>query len=187
MEAVETAVEGCVELRQAPVVDRRGSFLKVFAEEAFDGLGLSFDVAEIFFSRSATGVVRGLHFQRPPADVAKLVWCLSGEVVDAVVDLREGSPTHHRHAVVRLSADRANAVYVPEGCAHGFLVTEGEALVAYAQSGAHDPVLEGGVLWSSAGVDWGLPTEQLEGVILSDRDASFPTLAELSGSGEPGG
>ena len=73
MEAVATAVAGCLELRSTPASDRRGSFLKVFAEGAFGELGIDLHVAEVFFSRSATGVVRGLHFQRPPADVAKLV------------------------------------------------------------------------------------------------------------------
>lgn len=173
-----------MELRFSLAADHRGSFLKVFAEGAFDELGLGLHVAEVFFSRSATGVVRGLHFQRPPADVAKLVWCLAGEVVDAVVDLRPGSPTRHQHTLVRLTADAANAVYVPEGCAHGFLVTQGEALVAYAQSGPHDPVLEGGVLWSSAGIAWPVGPEQLREVVLSDRDAGFPTLADLAAEGE---
>lgn len=179
METRATGVEGCVELRLQPVADRRGSFLKVLHGDTLRSLGLDLAVEEIFFSRSAAGVVRGLHFQRPPADVAKLVWCLDGEVVDAVVDLRPGSPTFRRHAVVRLSPEAANAVYVPQGCAHGFLVTRGEALVGYAQSGLHDPVLEGGVLWSSAGVDWGVDATVLDSVILSDRDAGFPTLDEL--------
>jgi dTDP-4-dehydrorhamnose 3,5-epimerase len=179
VDARPTPVEGCLELRLEPVADRRGSFVKVLHGATLRSLGLDLPVEEVFFSRSATGVVRGLHFQRPPADVAKLVWCLAGEVVDAVVDLRPGSPTFRRHAVVRLSPEAANAVYVPHGCAHGFLVTRGEALVGYAQSGLHDPVREGGVRWSSAGIDWGVDPALLAAAVLSDRDAAFPDLDDL--------
>ena len=172
MQALPTVVAGCVELRLQPSADRRGSFLKVFHQSSFAGLGLDLDVRELFTSRSAVGVVRGLHFQRPPADVAKLVCCLEGTVLDAVVDLRVGSPTFGAHCLIELSPAAANAVYVPQGCAHGFLVTAGDALVLYAQSGEHDAVLEGGILWSSAGIGWPVP----EGVVMSERDAAFEPL-----------
>lgn len=176
MELRPTAVEGCHELRLDPKPDRRGEFLKLFHATTFAELGLTFDVRELFWSRSHVGVVRGLHFQSPPADVAKLVCCLDGAVLDVVVDLRVGSPTYHAHCVVTLSAEAGNAVFVPEGCAHGFLVTEGDALVLYAQSGEWDGDREGGILWSSAGVDW--PVDPA-GAVLSDRDAAFPRLDEL--------
>ncbi len=179
IEAQPTAVEGCVELRAPVSQDRRGSFVKILHRPTFDALGLDLDVAEIFVSTSSTGVVRGLHFQRPPAEVAKLVCCLAGTVVDAVVDLREGSPTRHRHATVVLSAPRANAVFVPRGCAHGFLVTEGPAIVAYAQSGVFDAAADAGVLWSSAGVDWGVPDDLLATALVSERDGALPTLDRL--------
>jgi len=182
VKAIPTTVTGCLELELTPASDKRGSFLKVLQGETLRALGLDLGVEEIFFSRSVTGVVRGLHFQRPPADVAKLVWCLAGEVVDAVVDLRPDSPTYRRHAVVVLSPAAANAVYVPHGCAHGFLVTGGEALVGYAQSGPHDPVLEGGVLWSSAAIEWGVDPALVDSVLLSDRDAGFPPLDDLDAS-----
>jgi dTDP-4-dehydrorhamnose 3,5-epimerase len=168
-----TAVDGCHELRLDPQIDRRGEFRKLFHASTFSERGMPFAVRELFWSRSHVGVVRGLHFQAPPADVAKLVCCLEGAVLDAVVDLRVGSATYRKHATVELSAARANAVFVPEGCAHGFLVTEGEALVLYAQSGEWDGQREGGVLWSSAGIDWPISPER---AVLSDRDASFPTL-----------
>lgn len=174
-----TAVAGCLELRLQPSTDRRGSFLKLFHQGAFAELGIELDIRELFISRSRMGVVRGLHFQRPPADVAKLVCCLEGRVIDAVVDLRVDSPTFRRHCVVELAAEAANSVYVPKGCAHGFLVARGEALVAYAQSGEHDPDHEGGVLWSSAGIDWSADPDLLHQVVLSDRDAGFLPLDQL--------
>jgi dTDP-4-dehydrorhamnose 3,5-epimerase len=176
VEALPTEVDGCRELRLDPMADRRGSFLKLFQSSRFEAAGLSLDVREVFVSRSALGVVRGLHFQAPPADVAKLVCCLDGSVLDAVVDLRVDSPTFRRHCVVALSPEHANAVYVPHGCAHGFVATSSDALVLYAQSGEHDPVREGGILWSSAGIDWPLA---LTDAVLSDRDAEFPTLADF--------
>jgi dTDP-4-dehydrorhamnose 3,5-epimerase len=177
MELRPAAVEGCHELQLDPRPDHRGDFLKAFQATTFSDLGLDFEVRELFWSRSHLHVVRGLHFQAPPADVAKLVCCLDGAVLDVVVDLRVGSPTYRAHAVVPLSARAANAVFVPLGCAHGFLVTDGDALVLYAQSGEWDGEREGGILWSSAGVDWGVDPAQ---VMVSDRDAAFPGLDEFA-------
>ena len=168
-----TAVHGCRELRLDPVPDQRGELLKLFHATTFADLGIPFAVREIFWSRSHAAVVRGLHFQVPPSDVTKLVCCLEGAVLDVVVDLRVGSPSYRRHAAVALSPAEANAVFVPEGCAHGFLVTEGEALVLYAQSGEWDGVHERGILWSSAGIDWPIAPGE---VVVSDRDAAFPAL-----------
>jgi dTDP-4-dehydrorhamnose 3,5-epimerase len=174
VEVRATAVDGCCELRLEPVGDRRGDFVKLFHSSTFADLGLPFSAREIFWSRSHAGVVRGLHFQAPPSDVAKLVCCLEGAVLDVVVDLRAGSPTYQQHAAVTLSPAAANAMFVPEGCAHGFLVTEGEALVLYAQSGEWDGVREGGVLWSSVDLEWPIAPAQ---AVVSDRDAGFPALA----------
>lgn len=172
MELRPTPVPGCYEIRTHSAVDGRGSFTKLFQRSVFETAGAELDVAELFVSRSRAGVVRGLHFQRPPADVMKLVVCLEGAVLDGVVDLRTDSPSYGRSVVLRLSAADGNAVLVPRGCGHGFFVEEGEALVAYAQSGEHDPVLEGGIHWSSAGLPW--PPAGFEGpVVVSDRDASF--------------
>jgi dTDP-4-dehydrorhamnose 3,5-epimerase len=180
IDAWPTAVQGCLELRLRLLADARGSFVKLYQTTAFAELGLDLGVEELFVSRSHRGVVRGLHFQRPPADVAKLVCCLDGAVTDAVVDLRSDSPTYGQHCTIELSSDRGNAVYVPEGCAHGFLVTSDSALVAYAQTGEHSAELEGGILWSSAGIDWGdIDADQ---VTLSDRDAGFPALADFARS-----
>jgi dTDP-4-dehydrorhamnose 3,5-epimerase len=177
VEQVTTGVDGCRELRFDAFGDARGEFLKGFHASTFAAAGLDLGIAELFWSRSHPGVIRGLHFQAPPADVAKLVCCLDGTVLDVVVDLRVGSPTYREHAVIELSPARANAMFVPEGCAHGFLVTEGEALVLYAQTGEWDGEREGGILWSSVGVDWPIDPEA---VIVSDRDAAFPSLAEFA-------
>jgi dTDP-4-dehydrorhamnose 3,5-epimerase len=175
VETRPTAVAGCTELHLRRLDDGRGAFLKLLQRDDLAAVGIEIDVHELFVSWSEAGVARGLHFQRPPADVAKVVWCLDGEVRDAVVDLRTDSPTYGSAAVLDLSASAANAVYVPLGCAHGFAVRRGPALVAYAQSGASDAELEGGILWSSAGVDWDGAIGEA-GPVLSDRDAGFPPL-----------
>jgi len=172
-----TGLADCVELSLDARDDRRGSFLKLYQASALAQVGIDLPVRELFISRSWPGVVRGMHHQTPPAAVAKLVWCLDGRVVDAVLDLRRSSPTYGEHVVIELSASAANAMYVPIGCAHGFAVPEGgPALVAYAQSGEHAADHEGGVLWSSAGIDW--PVEPSAAVV-SDRDAALPRLDEL--------
>jgi dTDP-4-dehydrorhamnose 3,5-epimerase len=182
VEARPLTVVGAHELVFELATDRRGTLVKLFQSSTFAGAGLPFEVAELFVSRSRRGVLRGLHFQAPPADVAKVVACIEGSVLDAVVDLRENSPTYRQHTVLELSAARANAVYVPHGCAHGFLVTSDDALVAYLQSGEYDPTREGGVLWSSAGIQWGADEP-----VLSERDRGFPGLLELESPFPSGG
>lgn len=177
MELRPTPVAGCLEVHAVHGTDRRGSFTKWFHSPTFAAAGIDLAVAELFVSVSGTGVVRGLHFQRPPADVAKLVVCLRGRVLDVVVDLRTDSATFGEHVRIELSPEHANALVVPLGCAHGFLALEDDSTVVYAQSGPHDAELEGGILWSSAGVDWGITTD---GAVLSDRDAGFPTLAQFA-------
>jgi dTDP-4-dehydrorhamnose 3,5-epimerase len=172
MRARPTAVVGCFELELQPALDARGGFLKIFQSSVLAGVGLPFEVRELFVTRSRRDVVRGLHFQGPPSDVAKLVACVEGSVLDAVVDLRVGSPTYREHCAVELSPERANAMFVPHGCAHGFLATSDDAVMLYAQSGEYDAEHEGGVLWSSVGIDWPV-TEP----VLSERDAAFVTLA----------
>jgi dTDP-4-dehydrorhamnose 3,5-epimerase len=177
VEVRPTALDGCVELRLAPHEDRRGSFLKLYQASALAAVGVDLPVQELFISRTRPHGVRGLHHQRPPAAVAKLVWCLEGRVVDAVVDLRRSSATYGQHVLIDLAATAANAVYVPVGFAHGFAVPAGgPALVAYAQSGEHAPDHEGGVLWSSAGIDWGIDPSA---AVVSDRDAALPPLDQI--------
>jgi dTDP-4-dehydrorhamnose 3,5-epimerase len=174
MEALATGIDGCYELRFVARPDRRGRFLKVFQSSALTEIDAGFEVRELFFTWSARDVLRGLHFQLPPSDVAKLVFCLEGTVLDAVLDVRVGSPTFGEHRTVTLSAEAANAVLVPLGCAHGFVVRSDGALVGYAQSGELDPACDSGVLWSSAGIAWGV-----EAPTLSERDAALVPLAEF--------
>lgn len=154
--------------------DSRGKFVKTFHEDFFRQHGLAVDFREEYYTVSQRGVLRGLHFQLPPAAHAKLVYCAHGEVLDVVVDLRQGSPTYRKHYSVLLSTDKANQIYVPIGLAHGFFVVSETATVTYKVTSVYAPDLDSGILWNSAGITWptGLP-------ILSERDQSFSSLEKF--------
>jgi dTDP-4-dehydrorhamnose 3,5-epimerase len=180
-----TSIPGCVELELPASLDRRGDFVKAYQASAFEAVGLDLPIREIYLSRSARGVVRGLHFQLPPHDIAKLVWCPRGTLFDAVVDLRAGSPAFGAHCVVELSDERHNALFVPKGCAHGFAACSEDAIVAYAVDGEFDADCDAGIRWDSAGIAWPVTDP-----VLSDRDAGLPRLEDFESpfvfAGEPG-
>jgi dTDP-4-dehydrorhamnose 3,5-epimerase len=171
----ETEIPGCVELQLRRTEDARGSFIKTSQKSAFEALGLPWAYTEQYVTGSARGVVRGLHFQTPPADMFKLVTCLAGAAFDVVVDLRVGSPAYGRHIVVELDARRGNAVAMPSGCAHGFYAREDGTLLGYSCTAEYSPEHDSGILWSSAGIDWPLEGEPLQ----SERDLTFPELADF--------
>ncbi|MBA3888910.1 MAG: dTDP-4-dehydrorhamnose 3,5-epimerase family protein [Gemmatimonadaceae bacterium] len=168
------AIPGAWEVRPRRFEDARGSFVKVFVRSAFDDCGLETDFDEQYHSVSVRGVLRGLHFQVPPVDHAKLVYCAHGSVLDAVVDLRIGSPTYRQAATVQLRADVGNALYVPRGLAHGFLVTSESALMVYNVTSEHAPAADTGIRWDSAGIAWPerAPT-------VSPRDTAFERLSDF--------
>src|SRR6266404_3404206 len=123
----ETRISGCFELQPKRFVDVRGIFVKTFQKRAFEEQGLGENFEEDYYSVSERGVLRGLHFQLPPFDHNKLVYCLAGEVFDVVLDLRVGSPTFGGFETLLLSADVANMIYVPKGVAHGFCAMSSSA------------------------------------------------------------
>ena len=130
-------------------------------------------VAEIFWSVSRRGVIRGLHFQSPPDSVSKIVWVSVGSIVDVVIDLRKGSPTFERGCRFELSSS-SGALLIPDGCAHGYQVVTESAVVHYAQTGDFHPESDAGIGFESLGRWW--PIDQ---VILSDRDASLPMIHDF--------
>jgi dTDP-4-dehydrorhamnose 3,5-epimerase len=169
-----THIPGCFEIQADLHTDERGLFVKTVVREEFLKCGLECDFVEQYYSISWPGVIRGMHFQRPPHEHAKLVYCVLGCVIDAVVDLRIGSPTHGQTLTVELSAAKGNMIYVPRGLAHGFCARE-ESVLVYNVSSAYAPQADTGVLWNSAGIEW--PVDQ---PILSPRDQSFPPLPSFS-------
>lgn len=171
MQIIATDIPGCLEIRPPVFADERGKFVKTFQRELFAAHGLAVDFAEEYYSYSHHGVLRGLHFQLPPYQHAKLVYCLSGEVIDVVVDLRVGSPVFGRHVTLTLSGEKANILYIPPGLAHGFYVSGDHALMQYKVTTAYAPEHDTGILWSSAGITWPDPNP-----LVSRRDAGFVTL-----------
>jgi dTDP-4-dehydrorhamnose 3,5-epimerase len=151
--------------------DERGWFVKTFNDVLFRELGIGFELKESYFSVSAKDVVRGMHFQTPPHQHAKIVFCPFGAVLDVIVDLRRGSPTYGQHFAQELSAENHKAYYIPEGFAHGFRsLTEG-AITYYLVSSGYSQPNDSGILYSSIGFDW-----QLDNPIISARDLSFSPL-----------
>jgi dTDP-4-dehydrorhamnose 3,5-epimerase len=172
----ETAVPGAFVVEPERSVDARGFFARTFCRREFEALGLNPNLAQCSISwNRRRGTLRGLHYQAAPHAEAKLVRCTRGAVFDVVVDLREGSPTFGRWHACELSAENRSAMYIPEGCAHGFqtLVDDTEAL--YLISEFHHPESSRGARWDdpAIGVEWPLAVTEM-----SERDASFPYLKE---------
>lgn len=168
IELHETPLSGCFEVQPTVRGDERGAFIKTFQSSVFAEAGLETSYPEHFFSHSRKNVVRGLHFQLPPKDQHKYVFCTWGEVFDVAIDLRKGSPTYGRHHVFHLSAQKWNAAYIPKGFAHGFAVLSAEAVMGYFVSEEFVPDLDSGIRWDSLDIDWPVSSP-----ILSAKDASL--------------
>jgi dTDP-4-dehydrorhamnose 3,5-epimerase len=169
-----TQLPGCFELQPKAIGDKRGRFVKVFHSQVFAAHGLETNFAEEYYSVSNKNVIRGMHFQLPPFDHVKLAYCAQGSVMDVVIDLRVGSPTYGKSAVVELSAAKANSIYIPKGMAHGFCALCEQTIMVYKVSTVYAPEQDTGILWNSLGVTW--PTTQ---AILSTRDQTFEPLDQF--------
>jgi dTDP-4-dehydrorhamnose 3,5-epimerase len=148
--------------------DSRGTFAKPFSDA--DG---TFQIRELFWTRSSRGSIRGMHFQTPPHDLHKLVWVSRGSIVDVVVDVRR----HSGFGAVtsfELSADEGSAVWVPSGFAHGFQALEDDTVVNYAVDAVYAPQSDTGVRWDSVSFSWPLAPGAI-----SERDAAFVALDEF--------
>jgi dTDP-4-dehydrorhamnose 3,5-epimerase len=155
--------------------DNRGVFVKTFHERSLLDEGVRFTLAEQYFTISHRDVVRGMHFQVPPHAHSKLVYCLSGAVLDVVVDLRVGSPTYGEYACFELSAGQCRVLYIPIGLAHGFRALTDDAVMVYNVSTTYNRESDMGVRWDSIGFDW-----RIDNPIMSDRDRSFPPLQKFN-------
>jgi dTDP-4-dehydrorhamnose 3,5-epimerase len=178
----ELSVPGAWEITPRVHDDSRGHFFEWFTEAGFGSFaGHRFTLAQANCSVSAAGVLRGLHFAQVPPSQAKYVTCVSGAVFDVAVDIRVGSPTFGRWDAVHLDARSHRSIYLSEGLAHGFLALEPESTVMYLCSAPYDPTREFTLLATDPdiGIEW--PHEHR--VILSDRDAAAPTLADLHRDG----
>lgn len=177
MELVSEPLPGVKVLRPFVFEDGRGCFVKPFHEGQLAQHGIAMVVREEFFSVSAAGVLRGMHFQVPPHAHQKLVYCVSGRVLDVVLDLRKGAPTYGQSAAFELSGTNRHVVHIPVGFAHGFLSLEEDSCLVYKTDAVHAPESDGGVMWDSFGFDW--PLGGLEPVI-SPRDLSHPLFRSFA-------
>ena len=174
MEIIKTTIPGVLEIKPKVFRDLRGTFVKTFHQQIFAEFDPDMVIAEQYYSVSEANVVRGLHFQVPPADHAKLVYCLSGAILEVAVDLRVGSPTYGQNVTFEISAELGNLGYVPKGCAHGFCVLRGPATMVYNVSSVYSPENDAGIRWDTAGVVW-----PYSDPIISSRDASLPAMTDF--------
>ena len=165
---------GSYELIFANSMDDRGHFVKTYEAHEFIELGLETDFVEEYYSRSYQNVLRGMHFQLPPHDHAKMVYCVDGDVRDVLLDLRRQSPTYGQALSLVLGSNKNNGVYVPRGVAHGFYITSKQATLCYKVTSGYNPDSDTGILWNSIEFDWGAINP-----ILSPRDAQFKTLEQF--------
>ena len=178
MEVIKTAIEGLYIIEPRVFKDSRGYFFESFSQREFDEKVGPITFVQDNESMSAYGVMRGLHFQRPPFTQSKIVRCVKGSVLDVAVDIRKGSPTYGQHVAVELSEDNHRQFFIPKGFAHGFAVLSPTAVFQYKCDEFYHPEADGGIsiLDDSLGIDWRIPVDK---AILSDKDTRHPLLSDF--------
>lgn len=178
MDVIKTDIEGVVIIEPRVFADSRGYFFESYSKREFDEKVRPVGFVQDNESMSTRGVMRGLHFQRPPFTQSKLVRCVKGRVLDVAVDIRKGSPTYGRHVAVELSEDNHRQFFVPRGFAHGFAVLSEVAVFQYKCDNYYHPEADGGVsiVDASLGIDWQIDPAA---VILSDKDLRHPLLRDF--------
>lgn len=180
MIVTKSDIEGILIIEPTLHSDDRGYFFESFNERDFaEATGITTHFVQDNESRSAEGVVRGLHFQLPPFAQSKLVRVIEGEIFDIAVDIRRGSPTFGRYIAVRLSGKNHRQLYIPRGFAHGFVVVQGDAIVQYKCDNYYAPACERTIRWNDPklNIDWGV---DLQSAILSARDSAAKLLDECN-------
>lgn len=179
MNVIKTDIQDLLIIEPKVFGDDRGFFYESFNENAWrEATGLETHFVQDNHSRSTKGVLRGLHYQLPPAAQGKLVRCVVGEVFDVAVDIRKSSPTFGRWVGVHLSAENKRQFWLPEGFAHGFLVLSDVAEFLYKTTDYYSPENERSILWNDTelSIDWPVPDE----ILLSQKDASAPLFKSAS-------
>lgn len=178
MEVIKTAIEGPVIIVPKVFGDSRGYFFESFSQRDFEAKVGKINFVQDNESMSSYGVMRGLHFQRPPYAQSKLVRCVKGRVLDVAVDIRKGSPTYGKHVAVELSEDNHRQIFIPRGFAHGFVVLSDTAVFQYKCDNFYAPQADGGIsiLDESLGIDWQIP---LEKALLSEKDTKHLPLKDF--------
>ena len=178
MNIVETEIKGVFIIEPKVFGDNRGYFFESFSQREFESVIGPVTFVQDNQSKSSYGVVRGLHFQKPPHAQAKLVRVVKGKVLDVAVDLRKDSPTFGKYVAVELSDENHRQVFIPKGFAHGFSVLSEEAVFQYKCDEYYAPESEAAIAWDDQdlNIDWKVPAEE---VVLSVKDRNHPTLKEF--------
>ena len=166
-------LNGVIEFSLNEYLDNRGSFVKYFYQPSIVNLGLDFNTKECFVSNSKKGTIRGMHLQKQPNDIQKIITCTNGSVLDVLLDLRINSSTYLQYISIQLSKQNKNALFIPTGIAHGFQSLEDNTDMLYLTDGIQNKECEIGIKWDSFGFNWPYELKQI-----SDRDTNLPTLSE---------
>lgn len=177
MQKLASDIEGCFFLKPRNLTDNRGSFVKTFSKSVYEKLNISFLSEEEYYSVSAKNVFRGFHFQTPPHDHDKIIYCAKGHILDIIIDLRKQSPSFGKHITIELRADDPLIVFLPKGCAHGFYTFKDDSIVVYKVTTEYAPENDKGILWNSVNIAWPCAVEDL---IVSDRDRTFPSFQDFN-------
>jgi dTDP-4-dehydrorhamnose 3,5-epimerase len=173
MKIEETNIPGLKLVHLKELKDNRGSFIKTFNFDFFTSQNLEVDFKESYYSISSKNVIRGMHFQVPPAEHTKLVYVNQGAIKDVILDIRHNSPAYGQYFSVSINTASPVLIYIPAGCAHGFLSLEENTMVTYLQTTCYNNDFDKGIKYDSFGMDWGISNP-----ILSNRDLEFPGFSE---------
>ena len=178
MNVIKTAIEGLLIIEPKIFNDARGYFFESYSQREFEEKVRKINFVQDNESMSGYGVVRGLHFQRPPYTQSKLVRCIKGKVLDIAVDIRKGSPTYGQHVAVELSEENHRQLFIPRGFAHGFAVLSDTAIFQYKCDNFYTPESEGGINLKdkSLGIDWQIPMDR---AILSEKDVELKSFSDF--------
>ena len=177
MEVIKTDIEGVVIIEPRIFKDERGYFYESFSQREFEEKVCRTTFVQDNQSKSAYGVVRGLHFQKSTCSQSKLVRCIKGAVLDVAVDIRKGSPTFGKHVAVELSEENHRQLFIPRGFAHGFAVLTPEAVFQYKCDNYYNKESEGAIAWNDPqlAIDWRIPADK---VVLSEKDRNSRNIAD---------
>ena len=178
MKFIKTEIEDVFIIEPSVFGDDRGYFLESFNLEKFEENVCKIKFVQDNESKSSKGVLRGLHFQKPPFNQAKLVRCVEGRVMDVAVDVRKGSPTYGKHVAVELTGENKKQLFVPRGFAHGFSVLSETAVFAYKVDNTYAPASDSGIIWNDKdlNINWGLKESEIK---LSEKDKNLISLKDF--------
>lgn len=174
MNFTETKIRGVYIIETQGFEDERGIFVKTFHKDIFMKRKLNITFRESFYSISKKDVIRGMHFHLPPKDHAKLIYVTNGAILDVVLDLRNGSPTYGQYVSTELSRENKGMIFIPTGCAHGFLSLQDDTCTVYLQSSTYSKEHDTGIRYNSFGMDWNIKKP-----IVSKRDLDFILLKDF--------